>query len=477
MTPTSRNALVGTSAVAMLVAVATRVWVASMEVASVTEEWALTVVAARDLRAGHWLTALPGDLRIGPLESALLALFSLPFAESTVLTLWPVLTTAGLAAVVWALARTRLAGPWPLVAAALAVVHPATVMLVAARPTAGLAITVVIGLGLLALVERPSADPPWWALGLLLGLGWWQSDRIVVFAIPVAVALVVSGRLPSGNSALKFGAWAAVGASPWLVRALIGQGGGGLPSPPDEWGSALRSQWPDLWGRLLGASSPIDAAPLIPLGVTIALVIGSAVLLASSLVLTRRPRARFATLLLLPVVAVSALVSDLDPVMATAILAAPAALLVVIAVSALPDSRRASAAVVIVAVCALTTTLTARSLSDVTEDRDDPSTLAATLASAGVTAAYSDDSTALFVEFHQPEIASSTEVFPDDRRDAAAREARRAAHIFWIPGDPERAASARDRLNAIAGPVEEFTVGAYLAVVPIVNVPPESVGP
>ncbi|MEK9838365.1 MAG: hypothetical protein VW396_04795, partial [Ilumatobacter sp.] len=94
-----------------------------------------------------------------------------------------------------------------------------------------------------------------------------------------------------------------------------------------------------------------------------------------------------------------------------------------------------------------------------------------------VTAAYSDDSTALFLELSRSGIASSTAVYPDDRRDAVAREARRAAHVFWIPGDPERAAAMRDRLNAIAGPVEEFTVGAYLAVVPIVNVPPESVGP
>ncbi|MEK9938965.1 MAG: hypothetical protein VW552_09535, partial [Ilumatobacter sp.] len=151
--------------------------------------------------------------------------------------------------------------------------------------------------------------------------------------------------------------------------------------------------------------------------------------------------------------------------------------LIVVAVSVLPDQHRASAAIVVLAVCTLTTSLTARTLADAPVDRDDPSALAETLESAGVTAAYSDDSTALFLELSRPGIASSTAVYPDDRRDAVAREARRAAHVFWIPGDPERAAAVRDRLNAIAGPVEEFTVGAYLAVVPIVNVPPESVGP
>jgi len=68
-------------------------------------------------------------------------------------------------------------------------------------------------------------------------------------------------------------------------------------------------------------------------------------------------------------------------------------------------------------------------------------------------------------------------MIPDERRDRSVREARRVAHVFWIPGDPEGAASTRDRLNAIAGPVEEFTEGPYLAVVPIVNVPPEQLGP
>jgi len=477
VSPSSRNALAGASVVAILAAAVIRLWVASMTFATDTEEWALTVLAARDIRAGHWIATLPGGLRAGPLESVVLTVIGLPFSESSVLAVWPILATASVATVVWALARTRLAGPWPLVAAALAVIHPASATLSAARPSAGETVTVVIGLAMLVLVERPSAQPPWWALGLLLGLGWWQSDRIVLFAIPVCVALIASGRLPSGGSALKLGAWTAAGASPWLIRALVGEGGGGLPSPPEEWGAALRSQWPDLWGRLIGASSPVDATPLIPLGVTIALIISAAMVLAASLVLARRPRARFATLLLLPVTAIAALVSDLDPLLTTALLAAPSALLIVVAVSVLPDQHRASAAIVVLAVCTLTTSLTARTLADAPVDRDDPDALAETLESAGVTAAYSDDSTALFLELSRPGIASSTAVYPDDRRDAVAREARRAAHVFWIPGDPERAAAMRDRLNAIAGPVEEFTVGAYLAVVPIVNVPPESVGP
>ena len=201
------------------------------------------------------------------------------------------------------------------------------------------------------------------------------------------------------------------------------------------------------------------------------------IVLASSLVLARRPRARFATLLLIPVIAVADLVSDLTALESAVLLAAPIALLAVVAVSALPDRHRPAAAVVLLIVTTLGTGLTVRSLSDISVNRDDPAELAAILAQAGVTGAYSTDDTAMFLEFHQPEIISSAATIPDERRDQAVREARRVAHVFWIPGDPEVAASRRDRLNAIAGPVEEFTNGPYLAVVPIVNVAPEQLGP
>ncbi len=474
MTPNARKGLIAASLTALGISMVLRVWASSMALAAERTDWVLTVLAARDLRAGSWVGALPGG-RTGPVESALIALIGLPFAEATVLAIWPVLSTAGIAALVWALARTRLASPWPLVAAALASIHPASAIATAGRPVAGLVAVLALGLGMLVLIERPTGEPPWWALGLLFGLGWWESDRILVFLVPVVVALVISGRLPSGRAALTTVAWASVGALPWLARALIGQGGGGFPSPPEAWGAAAQAQWPDLWGRAVGIAAPSDAARLI--SPTPVLALTAIVVLAAALVLARRPRARFATLLMIPVVGVASLVSDLSPLEATVLLAAPIALLAVVAISALPDRHRPAAAVALLAVTSLGTGLTVRSLSDEAAGRDDPSALAAMLAQAGVTGAYSLDDTAVFIEFHQPEITSSTTMIPDERRDRAVREARRVAHVFWIPGDPEGAASTRDRLNAIAGPVEEFTEGPYLAVVPIVNVPPEQLGP
>ena len=474
VTPNARKGLIAASLTALSVSMVLRVWASSMSFAAARTDWVLTVLASRDLRAGSWIGALPGG-RTGSLEAALIALIGLPFAEATVLALWPVLSSAGIATLVWALARTRLASPWPLVAAALASVHPASSVVTASQPVAGFAAVLALGLGMLVLIERPTGEPPWWALGLLFGLGWWESDRIVLFLAPVAVALVVSGRLPSGRAALTTAAWASVGALPWLARTLIGRGDGGLPSPPEAWGDTLRAQWPDLWGRSVGIASPLDASRLISPAPALALV--AMVVLASSLVLARRPRARFATLLLIPVIAVADLVSDLTALESAVLLAAPIALLAVVAVSALPDRHRPAAAVVLLIVTTLGTGLTVRSLSDISANRDDPAELAAILAQAGVTGAYSTDDTAVFLEFHQPEIISSAATIPDERRDQAVREARRVAHVFWIPGDPEAAASRRDRLNAIAGPVEEFTNGPYLAVVPIVNVAPEQLGP
>ena len=124
MSPSSRNTLAGASVVAIFAAAVIRLWVASMTFAADTEEWALTVLAARDIRAGHWIATLPGGVRAGPLESVVLTVAGLPFSESSVLAVWPILATASVAAVVWALARTRLAGPWPLVAAAFAAHRP-----------------------------------------------------------------------------------------------------------------------------------------------------------------------------------------------------------------------------------------------------------------------------------------------------------------------------------------------------------------
>ena len=475
MTPAARKGLIAVSVTSLAASMIMRIWASSMPFAAERTDWVLTVLASRDLRAGSWVGALPGELRLGSIEPALLALIGLPFAEATVLTMWPVLSALGVAALVWALARTRLASPWPLVAAALASVHPASSVVASARPTAGLLATMAIGLGMLILVERPGSEPPWWALGLLVGLGWWESDRIILFVIPVLLALIISGRLPSGRTALIAGAWTGVGALPWLARAVIGRSEGGFPSAPTGWTEALRAQWPDVWGRVIGTVSPLDAGRLIP--PVPVLILSAMLLLASGLVLARRPRARFATLLVFPVVGIGALVSDIAPLDAAVILAPSTALLAVVAISVLPDAQRPAAAVVLLALSVLGTGLTIRSMGTSTIDRDDPAPLASVLAEAGVTGAYSLDETAVHLEFHEPTIISSTAAIVDDRRDQKVRESRRVAHIFWIPGDPETAAATRDRLNAVAGPVEEFTVGPYLAVVPIVNVPPELLGP
>jgi hypothetical protein len=193
-------------------------WVPALRVLD-SDEAVVGLMAMHVLRgrvpAFYWGQAYGGTLEVFPVAG----LFALFGPHTLLLKAVPVALSAAVAWLVWRIGRRTVREPAATVGALLFLVWPAFFIWMSTKERgfywAALALALGAMLLTLRLAERDSRLELF-ALGLLLGLGWWTTPQILYVALPAGVWLV--RRRPSvlrGTPLVVVGA--ALGAAPWLA--------------------------------------------------------------------------------------------------------------------------------------------------------------------------------------------------------------------------------------------------------------------
>jgi hypothetical protein len=178
---------------------------------------------ARHLLDGEFSTFFWGQGYGGTLEVIPTALLFAMFGTSTVaMRIVPVVLTGLAAVLVWRIGRRTMGEPAARIAAVLLWVWPPYLVWKSERAHgfygSGLVLVCLVMLLAVRLAERRSrVDAA--LLGLVLGLGWWQTPQIVPIAIP-ALTWLVWRRPGVCREAWLVLPTAVLGALPWLVSNL-----------------------------------------------------------------------------------------------------------------------------------------------------------------------------------------------------------------------------------------------------------------
>jgi len=213
-----------------------RVGVMRSPVGALDSDEAVVGLMARQFAAGHFRAFFWGQAYGGTIEAGLAAAaFKVFGATTTALKSVPLVLSGAAAWLVWRIGR-RAIGPGPAVVAALAVwLWPANYLWWSVKARGFYEATLCLGLAAVLVALRIDQEEgarwgDWVALGLLGGLGWWESPQIAYMLIPVAGWLVWRRR---GQ------VWRAVAAVPaFLVGSLawwwpnLGDGFASLQAPP-----------------------------------------------------------------------------------------------------------------------------------------------------------------------------------------------------------------------------------------------------
>lgn len=190
---------------------------------------AIVGLMARGWRRGEVSTFFWGQAYGGSLESVLVSGTALVTGWGVLpLRLTSIALNAAAAAVAWRLGRLVLRPGPALVGAALVWCGAGTSVWWSVKSRGFYQVTLLLGLAVALVAARCGRDgfTPGRvaAVGLLAGLGWWQSAHILYVAAPLALWLAVvsaaDGARALGRRALVAGAGFVVGASPWLVFNL-----------------------------------------------------------------------------------------------------------------------------------------------------------------------------------------------------------------------------------------------------------------
>lgn len=233
-----RRVPVGAVAAALLVVAGLAVRVAVMRsgIGALDADEAVVGLMARQAAAGHFRAFYWGQTYGGTLEVGLVALAFRVFGESTAaLKTVPLVLYGGAAALVWRIGR-RVTGAVPAAVAGLLVwIWPANYLWWSVKARGFYEATLCLSLAVVLVGLRIGLDPgrprwaDWAALGVLGGLGWWQSPQVALAAVPVAAWLLWSLRQRAWRAVAALPGFA-LGSLPWWV-ANIGSGFASLTPP------------------------------------------------------------------------------------------------------------------------------------------------------------------------------------------------------------------------------------------------------
>lgn len=227
----------------LMVAVITRVFIVASNSVSFHSDEAVVSLMARHILQGARPTFFYGQAYMGSLDAWLNALGFAVFGESvgSIRIIQSALylgTVASGMALAWRLTTRRSA----LITTGLMLAIPSVLLTTYTTATlGGYGETLLLGnilmlLGLTVVDVKRRAGINWFALGLVAGIGWWTNALIAVYALPVAIMIVVSW-VKRANGAVGATQWIAhirqttahvliavggfvIGAAPWWIFAL-----------------------------------------------------------------------------------------------------------------------------------------------------------------------------------------------------------------------------------------------------------------
>lgn len=207
-------------AAAIVAGVALRAWMLTTSLGTLDADEAVWGLMARHVLDGELSTFYWGQTYGGTLEVLLTAPGFAVLGPSTLaLKLVPAALFAVAAFLVWRVGRRTIGEPAARIAAALFWIWPSYMVWKSMRAHGYYGSALVLSLLALLLVLRLRDEPSRRdaaALGLVLGLGWWQTPQFALVAAPAVLWLLVVRR----HSFLSF--WpalptAVLGALPWLI--------------------------------------------------------------------------------------------------------------------------------------------------------------------------------------------------------------------------------------------------------------------
>jgi hypothetical protein len=201
--------------------------------APIDSDEATVGLMAHAILHGHFSAFYWGQSYGGAEPYAVAAVFALAGQSPFTLALVPALLSLIAVVVVWRIGCRLFGRRAGLVAAVLSWIWCESSLWNAIRENGFREIELVVGLLVLLQVLRIRGAAPggkgdsvgnWFAIGALVGLGWWAAPEIVYFALPGAVFLLGSlWRRPRAGQGVRLGATAAgfvVFALPWIVASF-----------------------------------------------------------------------------------------------------------------------------------------------------------------------------------------------------------------------------------------------------------------
>ena len=266
-----------------------RLWIHTAPVGRVNSDEAIAGLMARHLARGEWTTFYWGQSYAGSLETVVMgALMKVTGSDAFAFYAVPFMESVLVALLTFLIARNHVGRDRAVFAGLFVWVFPAAWVLLSTKamlfyqPTLIFGLTAILAADLLIQRDRPRFSV-WFGFGLVLGLGWWCSLQILFFAVPVVVWLL--GR--RGN---RFVEWlvalvgALIGAAPWLgyyfkydglpLKQLAGGQGGYV----DHLSGIVTAGLP----MVVGARQPyterwftLGAGPLVPILILASLAIAA----------------------------------------------------------------------------------------------------------------------------------------------------------------------------------------------------------
>ncbi len=210
----------------MLVAagVLLRAWILASPLGAMDSDEAVVGLMARHILEGEFPVFYWGQSYGGAAESYLAAgVFALVGSSTVALRVVPLLLYAGGTVLMWRIGRRIVGEPRAAIGAAIFWIAPAYFVWHGAKTHGFYGAVLVLGLAIMLIVlrlrENPDSKKDLVGLGLMLGLGWWNSAQIVLVAAPALIWLAVRVPRSLRHAGLVVPA-ALIGAAPWLIWNL-----------------------------------------------------------------------------------------------------------------------------------------------------------------------------------------------------------------------------------------------------------------
>ena len=224
---------------ALIVGIGIRVFLLLSPFGDLDSDEAVVGLMAQDMLQGDYRAFFWGQTYGGTAETWLIAqVFAVFGASVTTLRLTMLALNAAIVVLIWRVAQQMLPRRNAAYVAIMAIIWPPFTLWWYMKSPGFYNITLIFGLASLLLALRTAAAPRWFHglfLGVLVGLGFWNSPLSIVFTVP-AVAYFVIRRPRSILLAPFLVSGFAIGVLPWLANNLA-----------NGWQSLAAGQGFDLW--------------------------------------------------------------------------------------------------------------------------------------------------------------------------------------------------------------------------------------